>query len=171
MRCKTSAHKSKSLTTQSVFLQMDREYGYEEDYKSNIEVKANEILEGYELASTFTQQNEWVYYRLSKQLYQETRTARTQEAIEESKYFLNKAIITYTPRKILLLRKSLRCFEPYLSEPLKTEFDETVFQSEIIARFRSYIDDYKSVQSKDKTVIGNSVDKIKLTVLMKRSTF
>ena len=60
---------------------MDREYGYEEDYKSNIEVKANEILEGYELAGTFTQQNEyWVYYRLSKQLYQETRTAKIQEA-------------------------------------------------------------------------------------------
>ena len=87
-----------SISSQSVFLQMDREYGYEEDYKSNIEVKANEILEGYELVGTFTQQNEyWVYYRLSKQLYQETRTARIQEAIEESKYFLNKAIMYYTP--------------------------------------------------------------------------
>ena len=57
-----------SISSQSVFLQMDRKYGYEEDYKSNIEVKANEILEGYELVGTFTQQNEyWVYYRLNKQ--------------------------------------------------------------------------------------------------------
>jgi len=160
-----------SISSQSVFLQMDREYGYEEDYKSNIEVKANEILEGYELAGTFTQQNEyWVYYRLSKQLYQETRTARIQEAIEESKYFLYKAILYYTPlkEKYIYYVKALDVLEPYLSEPLKTEFDrETVFLgSEIIARFRSYIDDYQIYcQSKKiKAMIGNSLDRIKLTV-------
>lgn len=160
-----------SISSQSVFLQMDREYGYEEDYKSNIEVKANEILEGYEMVGTFTQQNEyWVYYRLSKQLYKETRTARIQEAIEESKYFLNKAIIYSTPlkEKYIYYIKALDVLEPYLSEPLKTKFDrETVFLgSEIIARFRSYIDDYQIFcQSKKiKAMIGNSVDRIKLTV-------
>ena len=160
-----------SISSQSVFLQMDREYGYEEDYKSNIEVKANEILEGYEMVGTFTQQNEyWVYYRLSKQLYEETRTARIQEAIEESKYFLNKAIIYSTPlkEKYIYYIKALDVLEPYLSEPLKTKFDrETVFLgSEIIARFRSYIDDYQIFcQSKKiKAMIGNSVDRIKLTV-------
>ena len=160
-----------SISSQSVFLQMDRDYGYEEDYKSNIEVKANEILEGYELAGTFTQQNEyWVYYRLSKQLYQETRTARIQEAIEESKYFLNKAVMYYTPLKdkYIYYVKALDVLEPYLSEPLKTEFDrETVFLgSEIIARFRSYIDDYKifCLSKKINAMIGNSIDRIKLAV-------
>ena len=107
-----------SISSQSVFLQMDREYSFEEDYKSNIEVKANEILEGYELVGTFTQQNEyWVYYRLSKQLYLETRIARIQEAIEESKYFLNKAIMYYTPlkEKYIYFVKALNVLEPYLS--------------------------------------------------------
>ena len=105
---------------------MDREYSYEEDYKSNIEVKANEILEGYELSGTFTQQNKyWVYYRLSKQLHKEARAARIKEAIEESKYFLNKAIMYYTPLKdkYIYYVKALDILEPYLSEPLKTEFD------------------------------------------------
>ena len=51
---------------------MDREYGYEEDYKSNIEVKANEILEGYELAAPSHNKMNIGGYRLSKQLYQET---------------------------------------------------------------------------------------------------
>jgi hypothetical protein len=160
-----------SISSQSVFLQMDREYGYEEDYKSNIEVKANEILEGYLLSGTFSQNNEyWVYYKLNKQLYQETRTARIQEAIEESKYFLNKAIMHYTPLKdkYIYYVKALDVLEPYLSEPLKTEFDrETVFLgSEIIARFRSYIDDFYifSLTKKIKALIGNSVDKIKLAV-------
>jgi hypothetical protein len=163
-----------SISSQSVFLQMDREYGYEEDYKSNIEVKANEILEGYVLAGTFSQNNEyWVYYKLDKQLYQETRLARIQEAIEESKYFLNKAIMHYTPLKdkYIYYVKALDVLEPYLSEPLKTEFDrETVFLgSEIIARFRSYIDDFYifSLTKKIKAMIGNSVNKIKLAVQYK----
>ena len=163
-----------SISSQSVFLQMDREYGYEEDYKSNIEVKANEILEGYVLAGTFSQNNEyWVYYKLDKQLFQETRLARIQEAIEESKYFLNKAIMHYTPLKdkYIYYVKALDVLEHYLSEPLKTEFDrETVFLgSEIIARFRSYIDDFYifSLTKKIKAMIGNSVDKIKLAVQYK----
>tara|TARA_Y100000813_G_scaffold94987_1_gene67645 strand:- start:4631 stop:5992 length:1362 start_codon:yes stop_codon:yes gene_type:complete len=165
-----------NISSQSVFLQMDREYSYEEDYKSNIEVKANEILEGYELSGTFTQQNEyWVYYRLSKKLYKETRAARINEAIEESKYFLNKAIMYYTPlkEKYIYYVKALDILEPYLSESLKTEFDrETVFLgSEIIARFRSYVDDYQIFcrSKKIKAMIGNSVDKIKLTVQHKEN--
>ena len=165
-----------NISSQSVFLQMDREYSYEEDYKSNVEVKANEILEGYELSGTFTQQNEyWVYYRLSKKLHKETRAARINEAIEESKYFLNKAIMYYTPlkEKYIYYVKALDILEPYLSEPLKTEFDrETVFLgSEIIARFRSYVDDYQIFcrSKKIKAMIGNSVDKIKLTVQHKEN--
>ncbi len=165
-----------NISSQSVFLQMDREYSYEEDYKSNVEVKANEILEGYELSGTFTQQNEyWVYYRLSKKLHKETRAARINEAIEESKYFLNKAIMYYTPlkEKYIYYVKALDILEPYLSEPLKTEFDrKTVFLgSEIIARFRSYVDDYQIFcrSKKIKAMIGNSVDKIKLTVQHKEN--
>jgi len=165
-----------NISSQSVFLQMDREYSYEEDYKSNVEVKANEILEGYELSGTFTQQNEyWVYYRLSKKLHKETKAARINEAIEESKYFLNKAIMYYTPlkEKYIYYVKALDILEPYLSEPLKTEFDrKTVFLgSEIIARFRSYVDDYQIFcrSKKIKAMIGNSVDKIKLTVQHKEN--
>ena len=60
---------------------------------------------------------------------------------------MNKAILYYTPlkEKYIYYVKALDVLEPYLSEPLKTEFDrETVFLgSEIIARFRSYIDDYQ----------------------------
>ena len=53
-----------------------------------------------------------------------------QEAIEASKYFLNKAIMYHTPlkEKYIYYVKALDVLEPYLSEPLKTEFDrETVF--------------------------------------------
>ncbi|MDB0006628.1 LPP20 family lipoprotein [Flavobacteriales bacterium] len=160
-----------TISSQSVFLQMERESGYEEDFKSNIEVKAKEILEGYELVSTYTQSNEyWVYYQLSKQKYHETRNARIQEAIEESKYFLNKAVLYSTPYKdkYIYYVQAMAKLEPYLSEPLLTEFDrENVYLgSEIIARFRSYVDDYQlyCVSKKIRAMIGNTVSKIDLAV-------
>ena len=160
-----------TISSQSVFLQMERESGYEEDFKSNIEVKAKEILEGYELVSTYTQSNEyWVYYQLSKQKYHETRNARIQEAIEESKYFLNKAVLYSTPykEKYIYYVQAMAKLEPYLSEPLLTEFDrENVYLgSEIIARFRSYVDDYQlyCVSKKISAMIGNTVSKIDLAV-------
>lgn len=160
-----------TISSQSVFLQMERESGYEEDFKSNIEVKAKEILEDYELVSTYTQSNEyWVYYQLSKQKYHETRNARIQEAIEESKYFLNKAVLYSTPYKdkYIYYVQAMAKLEPYLSEPLLTEFDrENVYLgSEIIARFRSYVDDYQlyCVSKKISAMIGNTVSKIDLAV-------
>jgi hypothetical protein len=160
-----------TISSQSVFLQMERESGYEEDFKSNIEVKAKEILEDYELVSTYTQSNEyWVYYQLSKQKYHETRNARIQEAVEESKYFLNKAVLYSTPYKdkYIYYVQAMAKLEPYLSEPLLTEFDrENVYLgSEIIARFRSYVDDYQlyCVSKKISAMIGNTVSKIDLAV-------
>ena len=160
-----------TISSQSVFLQMERESGYEEDFKSNIEVKAKEILEGYELVSTYTQSNEyWVYYQLSKQKYHETRNARIQEAIEESKYFLNKAVLYSTPYKdkYIYYVQAMAKLEPYLSEPLLTEFDrENIYLgSEIIARFRSYVDDYQlyCVSKKISAMIGNTVSNIDLAV-------
>ena len=41
-----------NIATQSVFLQMEREYGFEEEFKSDIHIKAEEHLESYELKGT-----------------------------------------------------------------------------------------------------------------------
>lgn len=160
-----------TISSESVFLQMDRDYGYEEDFKSNIQVKANDILEGYELVSTYNQNNEyWVYYQLDKTLYAESRNARIEEAIEKSKFFLNKAVSfsTNLEDKFIYYVQALSVLEPYLSEPLRTEFDrEDVFLgSEIIARFRSYIDDFQiySLSKKLKAMLGSTIDNIELAV-------
>ena len=160
-----------TISSRSVFLQMDREYGYEEDFKSNIQVKADDILEGYELVSTYTQNNEyWVYYRLSKSTYFEKRDARISEAIEESKYYLSKAILLETNLKDRYVNyvKALSVLEPYLGESLNTKFDrENVYLgSEIIARFRSYIDDYQvlCLTKKINAMVGSSIDNIDLAV-------
>nr|MBC8410108.1 LPP20 family lipoprotein [Paracoccaceae bacterium] len=66
-----------TIATQSVFIQMEREYGFEEEFKSDIQIKAQEHLEGYEQMGSHTESNSyWVYYRLSKTKYAEVRQAR-----------------------------------------------------------------------------------------------
>ena len=48
-----------NIATQSVFVQMEREYGFEEEFKSDIKIKAEEHLEGYELKGTHQDEDEY----------------------------------------------------------------------------------------------------------------
>ena len=113
-----------NIASESVFLQLEREYGFEEDFKSNIKIQANEYLEGYELEGTFTQKNEyWVFYKLNKE-NNEIQNARKFEAIELAKSHLSKAIDSYaTSKERYQICKCSNVLKPYLSEPLQTTFD------------------------------------------------
>jgi hypothetical protein len=160
-----------NIATESIFLQMEREYGFEEEFKSNIKVKAEEYIEGYEMAGTFTQKNEyWVYYRLNIEKHNEIQEARKFEAIELSKNYLEQANDSYkSPKeKYTYYVSALSVLKPYLSEPLLTEFQrKNVFlANEIISSFRSFVDDFriKYVGKKIKVMIGDKVGDIKIQV-------
>ena len=160
-----------NIATESVFLQMEREYGFEEEFKSNIKVKADEYIEGYEMAGTFTQKNEyWVYYRLNIEKHNEIQEARKFEAMELSKSYLNEANDSYNkpPERYINFVSALSILKPYLSDPLYTEYDrKNVFLgNEIISSFRSFVDDFrmKYVGKKIKVMIGDEVGDIKIQV-------
>lgn len=161
-----------NIASESVFLQLEREYGFEEDFKSNIKIQANEYLEGYELEGTFTQKNEyWVFYKLNKEKHNEIQNARKFEAIELAKSHLSKAIDSYSTSKEKYLNfvSALNVLKPYLSEPLQTTFDrKNVFLgSEIISSFRSFADDFKLryTGKKIKVMIGDKVGNIDINVV------
>jgi hypothetical protein len=160
-----------NIATESVFLQMEREYGFEEEFKSNIKVKADEFIEGYEMAGTFTQKNEyWVYYRLNIEKHNEIQEARKFEAMELSKSYLNEANDSYNKpqERYINFVSALSILKPYLSDPLYTEYDrKNVFLgNEIISSFRSFVDDFriKYVGKKIKVMIGDEVGDIKIQV-------
>mgnify|MGYP006135232233 CR=1 FL=1 len=160
-----------NIATESVFLQMEREYGFEEEFKSNIKVKADEYIEGYEMAGTFTQKNEyWVYYRLNIEKHNEIQEARKFEAMELSKSYLNEANDSYNKpqKRYINFVSALSILKPYLSDPLYTEYDrKNVFLgNEIISSFRSFVDDFrmKYVGKKIKVMIGDEVGDIKIQV-------
>ena len=159
-----------NIATQSVFVQLEREYSFEEEFKSDIRIKAEEHLEEYELKGTHQQGDKfWVYYNLNKNTYAKIRQARMEQAMEQA-----KALLQYTFREYSLKEryihfvKSLEVLKPYLSEPLSCKLDgRNVFLgSEIIAQFRNFMDDFRihSLNKKVKVMIGNKVGELKFSV-------
>ena len=163
-----------NIATESVFLQMEREYGFEEEFKSNIKVKAQEYIEGYEMAGTFTQKNEyWVYYRLNIEKHNEIQKAKKFEAIELSKNYFDQANDSYNKPKERYINfvSALSILKPYLSDPLYTEYNrKNVFLgNEIISSFRSFVDDFRInyIGKKLKIMIGDKVGNIDMRVTHK----
>ena len=159
-----------NIATQSVFLQMEREYGFEEEFKSDIKIKAEEHLEGYELKGTHQQGDEyWVYYSLSKRKYTELRQARMEEAMEQAKTLLTFTTQQHSPKeRYIHFVKALEVLKPFLSEPLACQIDgRNVFLgSEIIAQFRSFMDNFRilSLNKKVKVMVGNKLGELKFAV-------
>lgn len=159
-----------NIATESVFLQMEREYGFEEEFKSDIKIKAQEHLEGYELMGTHTQGNEyWVYYQLSKSKWQEVRQARMEEAMEQAKIHLQKTTTNISLKEQYIhYLKALEVLKPFLSEPLETTFDRdrVYLGSEVLARFRDFLDGFRvlSLNKKIKVMVGNKLGDIKMKV-------
>lgn len=159
-----------NIATQSVFLQMEREYGFEEEFKSDIKIKAEEHLEGYELKGTHQQGDEyWIYYSLSKRKYTELRQARMEEAMEQAKTLLTFTTQQHSPKeRYIHFVKALEVLKPFLSEPLACQIDgRNVFLgSEIIAQFRSFMDNFRilSLNKKVKVMVGNKLGELKFAV-------
>ncbi len=158
------------IATQSVFVQMEREYGFEEEFKSDIKIKAEEYLEGYELKGTHQEGDEyWVYYSLSKRKYAEVRQARMEEAMEEAKNLLTFTTNHYSPKvRYVNFVKALEVLKPFLSEPLVCQLErrKVFLGSEIIAQFRSFMDDFRilSLNKKVKVMVGNKLGELKFAV-------
>ena len=159
-----------NIATQSVFVQMEREYGFEEEFKSDIKIKAEEHLEGYELKGTHQDEDEyWVYYSLSKRKYAELRQARMEEAMEEAKNLLTFTTNQYSPKvRYVNFVKALEVLKPFLSEPLACQLErrKVFLGSEIIAQFRSFMDDFRiySLNKKVKVMVGNKLGELKFAV-------
>lgn len=159
-----------NIATQSVFLQMEREYGFEEEFKSDIRIKAEEHLEGYELKGTHQAGDEyWVYYSLSKAKYAEVRQARMEQAMEQAKALLTFTTHQYSVKeRYINFVKALEVLKPYLSEPLacRLESRNVFLGSEVIAQFRNFMDDFRilSLNKKVKVMLGNKLGELKFAV-------
>ena len=160
-----------NISSQSILLEMEREYEFKQDFKSNLEMKSDDIIEGYELVSTYTRDNEyWVYYRLNKNTYRETRANNIKKASDESKIYLKKALDNNTnPKdKYTYYVQALNVLEPYLNESILTDFnnEKVNLMIEILSNFRTYINSFQidNLNRDNKVTLGGSINNIPISV-------
>jgi hypothetical protein len=76
---------SVKISSSSVLNQYEYDNQYSEFFRDNIRLSSEEYLEGYELVDSWENEEQyWVYYRLSKQKYEQVKAQRKQAAIAKS---------------------------------------------------------------------------------------
>lgn len=76
---------SVKISSSSVLNQYEYDNNYSEYFRDNIKLSSDEYLEGYELVDSWESEEQyWVYYRLSKQKYEEVKAKRKSDAISKS---------------------------------------------------------------------------------------
>ena len=131
---------------------------YFETYDSKTATSTNELLEGYELAETFgDNQYYWVYYKLSKQKYYEIKQQRIQKALDLAltKYEKAENFITQSDyyNALILLIKATEDIRQFTSETLTTTYQgkEIYFGNELYNTIISCISSLK-ISSSNETI-------------------
>jgi hypothetical protein len=76
---------SVKISSSSVLNQYEYDNNYSEYFRDNIKLSSDEYLEGYELVDSWESDGQyWVYYRLSKQKYEQVKVQRKNDAISKS---------------------------------------------------------------------------------------
>ena len=99
-----------------------------EEFESYIKTSTQTELEGFELIDTWESHNEyWVYYRLSKELYESEKRKKIDKAVKLSLDFYSKGKNSEKENNIekalLFYIQSLNPISRFLGEYLETEYD------------------------------------------------
>jgi len=100
----------------------------QQDVLSQIRSSTKASLEGFELVDTWQDDTSyWVYYRLSKSLYQATQQKKRDRATSSARDFYKKALQNEQNGNIAMALslniKALNQLDEYLMEPLETELN------------------------------------------------
>lgn len=119
---------SVNISATSVLNQYEFDNNYSEYYRANILMSSAEQLEGYERVDNWENaQQYWVYYRLSKEKYNEIKKGRISKALDEATANFARARLMNDQNKsadaLRFYIKSLENIKDFLGETLTTEFD------------------------------------------------
>ena len=167
-----SSEISVNISSEFVDIMIERSGMSEEETRSEIHASTKADLEGYELVDTWENKNEyWVYYRLSKELYEEQKRLKRENAIN-----LSLDLFTNAKEKesnleaqgetinsaIEYFVQSLIPIQNYYSTPLETTYNgERIFlQNEIYSSLQSILSRIKLNVSNPKlnVKVGNSLN-------------
>jgi hypothetical protein len=150
-----------------------------EEIKSEIITSTSADLEGYEVVGTFEDKNNyWIYYRLSKELYEQKKREKTEKALKLALDLFSKAK-EYEKNNnignaISFYLQALKPLEKYIAEPLQIEYQgkNIYITNEIYFSIQNILSEVRLVplNKKIKAKIGRPVNKT-LKLSAKRESF
>jgi len=118
---------SVKISSNSVLSAFETQQNLYEDYSASIRAEAQKELEGYEMAESWEDsQNYWVYYRLSKETYRKMADEKKVKATSLSLDYYDKALksIGNGDYRTCLLQivRALETLKPYFAESVTTNY-------------------------------------------------
>ncbi len=121
-----------------------------ETYDSRTQTTVNEDLEGYTQVAEFEDQNTYyVFYQLSKSLYEQQKQQRIQKALGNALAKYTTALDYHQKGEVrqafLLLVKAVEDIKPYWTEPLQTQINDRdiYFGNELYNEIFTLVNDLK----------------------------
>jgi hypothetical protein len=143
---------SVNVSANSMLYQLERNYGYTEEFQSAVRVTTDLSLEGFEIVDTWENEREfWIYYRLDKEQYARTVREKKERAISQSVDFYNKALELKAKseydRALSLLISAFESVRPYLNDALEVQLgDQTVYYgNELLNTYLDWINEIQVV--------------------------
>ena len=117
---------SSNVSSRSVLNTLEAGDNFFENYQSDTKVKSNIWLEGYTQVDAYENNNTyWVYYKLGKAVYKETKARKVKETLSKSKDLYRQAEQFESQddyrSALVYLFKALDVIQPFWTEVLETE--------------------------------------------------
>ena len=121
---------SSNVSSTSVLHSIETEYGFSESYDQRIQISTDDYLEGFEPVDFYENDHSyWVYYKISKITYQETKEKKKQEAIATALAKYQSGIQEQQRNKpkeaLSFYLQGLQSIKRYLNEETHTELNGT----------------------------------------------
>ncbi len=136
-----------NISSTSVLSQIDANKEFQERYEQIIQTKVVDEIEEFEQVEAWEDEvNYWVYYRLSRQRYQEIKDQKKRDAVSLSLDFFTKAKQAERNSEPVpamgFYYQGFRSIEKYLDEPIRLDFEgkEILLTNEIIASIQLLLD-------------------------------
>ena len=118
---------SVTISSNSVLHAFESNLGFREDFSSTIHTQSREELEGFEIADTWEDQdNYWIYYSLSAARHREIKEKRKNDAVSLSLGLFKNALEEREKgdmrRSLIHLINSMEAINNYFNDPLTVEF-------------------------------------------------
>jgi hypothetical protein len=157
---------SVNVAGHSVLKTLETNNSFSQDYRNEVTVKSSENLAGYELAGSWSNEEEyWVYYKLSKIKYAAIKKERVQKALDLGVDYFTRAKENHDKNNyheaFVLSIKALESVSDFLDEPLTTEVnkEKVYFGTEVLSYAQQMIEELSIVPNKERynVVLGDEI--------------